>query len=163
MCVCYGCVFSFFSESFVHKLQTSWHTLHISLKFIGCLLQNCPIIPLSPWNSTLIKQCFPIYSSNSNTPGCPPNILYNCLPLFSIQLNVIHWISYISLLLVTKLCPTLCDPMDCNTPGFPVLHHLSKFAQTHTYCRWCHPTISSSVAPFSCLQSFQTSWVFSIE
>ena len=25
---------------------------------------------------------------------------------------------------VTKLCPTLCDPMDCSTPGFPVLHHL---------------------------------------
>ena len=23
-----------------------------------------------------------------------------------------------------KSCPTLCDPMDCTTPGFPVLHHL---------------------------------------
>ena len=23
---------------------------------------------------------------------------------------------------VTKSCPTLCDPMDCSTPGFPVLH-----------------------------------------
>ena len=26
---------------------------------------------------------------------------------------------------------TLCDPMDCSTPGFPVPHHLSEFAQTH--------------------------------
>ena len=25
----------------------------------------------------------------------------------------------------------LCDPMDCSTPGFPVLHHLLEFAQTH--------------------------------
>ena len=25
----------------------------------------------------------------------------------------------------------LCDPMDCNTPGFPVLHYLPEFAQTH--------------------------------
>ena len=25
---------------------------------------------------------------------------------------------------VTKSYPTLCDPMDCSTPGFPVLHHL---------------------------------------
>ena len=25
---------------------------------------------------------------------------------------------------VTQLCPTLCDPMDCSTPGFPVLHVL---------------------------------------
>ena len=30
-------------------------------------------------------------------------------------------------------CPTLCDPMDCNTPGFPVLHHLPEFAQTHLH------------------------------
>ena len=35
--------------------------------------------------------------------------------------------------LVTQLCPTLCDPMDCNTPGFSILHHLLEFAQTHVY------------------------------
>ena len=34
---------------------------------------------------------------------------------------------------VAKSCPTLCDPMDCNTPGFPVLHHLLEFAQTHVH------------------------------
>ena len=32
---------------------------------------------------------------------------------------------------VTKLCPTLCNPMDCSTPGFPVLHHLLESAQIH--------------------------------
>ena len=31
---------------------------------------------------------------------------------------------------VTKSCLTLCDPMDCSTPGFPVLHYLPEFAQT---------------------------------
>ena len=30
-------------------------------------------------------------------------------------------------------CPTLCDPMDCSTPGFPVHHQLQQFAQTHVY------------------------------
>ena len=30
----------------------------------------------------------------------------------------------------TKLCLTLCDPMDCSTSGFPVLHYLPEFAQT---------------------------------
>ena len=30
---------------------------------------------------------------------------------------------------LTKSCPTLCDPMDCSTPGFPVLHYLLEFAQ----------------------------------
>ena len=34
---------------------------------------------------------------------------------------------------VTKLCPTLCDPMDCSTPGFPVLHRLAECAQTHVH------------------------------
>ena len=34
---------------------------------------------------------------------------------------------------VAKLCLTLCDPMDCSTPGFPVLHYLPEFAQTHVH------------------------------
>ena len=29
---------------------------------------------------------------------------------------------------VAKPCPTLCDPMDCSMPGFPVLHYLPEFA-----------------------------------
>ena len=32
---------------------------------------------------------------------------------------------------VTQSPPTLCKPMDCNTPGLPVLHHLPEVAQTH--------------------------------
>ena len=32
---------------------------------------------------------------------------------------------------VTPLYPTVCNPIDCITPGFPVLHHLMEFAQTH--------------------------------
>ena len=32
---------------------------------------------------------------------------------------------------VTKLCPTLCDPIDYGTPGLPVPHHLLEFAQVH--------------------------------
>ena len=32
---------------------------------------------------------------------------------------------------VTQLCPTLCDPMDCSTPGLPVHHQLPEFTQTH--------------------------------
>ena len=32
-----------------------------------------------------------------------------------------------------QLCPTLCDPMDCSTPGFPVHHQLVEIAQTHVH------------------------------
>ena len=34
---------------------------------------------------------------------------------------------------VAKSCPTLCEPMNCNTPGFPVLHYLLEFAQIHVH------------------------------
>ena len=34
---------------------------------------------------------------------------------------------------VTQSCPTLFDPMDCSTPGFPVLHYLPEIAQTHVH------------------------------
>ena len=34
---------------------------------------------------------------------------------------------------VAKLCPALCNPMDCSMPGFPLLHYLPKFAQTHVH------------------------------
>ena len=34
---------------------------------------------------------------------------------------------------VTQSCPTLCDPMDCSTPCFPVHHQLLKPAQTHVH------------------------------
>ena len=57
---------------------------------------------------------------------------------------------------VTQSSPTLCDPVDCSTPGFPVHHQLPELAQTScSPSQWCHPTIFSSVAPLSsCLQSF---------
>ena len=42
------------------------------------------------------------------------------------------WVSHIIFRFsVTQLCPTLCDPMDCSTQGFPVLHYLPEFA--HVY------------------------------
>jgi len=34
---------------------------------------------------------------------------------------------------VAQSCPTLCNPMDCNTPGFPVHHQLPEFTQTHVH------------------------------
>ena len=34
---------------------------------------------------------------------------------------------------VTQLCPTLCDPMNCSTPGLPVHHQLQESTQTHVH------------------------------
>ena len=35
---------------------------------------------------------------------------------------------------VAQMCLTLRDPMDCSTPGFPVLHYLLEFAQIYVHC-----------------------------
>ena len=43
---------------------------------------------------------------------------------------------------VAKPCPTLSNPMDCSTLGFPVLHHLSEFAQVHVH--WISDAIQPS-------------------
>ena len=43
---------------------------------------------------------------------------------------------------VTQSCPTLCNPMDCGTPGFPVHHQLPDLAQTHAH--WVGDAIQPS-------------------
>ena len=44
--------------------------------------------------------------------------------------GAVEWICCFS---VTKSHPTLCDPMNCSPPGFPVLHYLPEFAQIHVH------------------------------
>ena len=43
---------------------------------------------------------------------------------------------------VAQSCLTICDPMNCSTPGFPVLHHLPEFDQTLVY--WVSDAIQPS-------------------
>ena len=47
---------------------------------------------------------------------------------------------------VAQSCPTLCDLMDYSMPGFPFLHYLSEFAQTHIH--W----VSDAIQPSNPLQ-----------
>ena len=58
-------------------------------------------------------------------------------------------------------CLTLCNPMDCSMLGFPRLHYLSEFAQTHAY--WVSEPSNHLIlcCPFSsCLQYFPASGSF---
>ena len=43
---------------------------------------------------------------------------------------------------VAQSCPTLCDPMDCSTPGLLVHHQLLEFTQTHVH--WVSDAIQPS-------------------
>ena len=64
---------------------------------------------------------------------------------------------------IAQSCPTLCHCMDCSRPGYPVDTSPTPWACSNSCPSswWCHPTISSSVVPFSsCLQSFPASRSF---
>ena len=66
-------------------------------------------------------------------------ILVTCFGEISIYCK---WVLPLLLLSVSKLCPTVCDLMNCSMPGFPVLYYLPEFAQTHV--RWVSDVISPS-------------------
>ena len=48
---------------------------------------------------------------------------------------------------VAQLCPTLCNPTDCSTPGLPVHHQLLELAQTHVH------RVSDAIQPSDPLSS----------
>ena len=58
----------------------------------------------------------------------------------------------------------LCDPMDCSMPRFPPCPWPTPgaYSNSRPSHQWCHPTISSSVIPFSHLQSFPASGSFPV-
>ena len=65
---------------------------------------------------------------------------------------------------VAQSCLTLCDPVDCSMPGFPVLYCLPESAQPCSLSQWWHQVISSSIAPILLLPSiFLSIRVFSNE
>ena len=67
---------------------------------------------------------------------------------------------------VAQSCPTLCDPVDCSTPGFPVLHQLPEFSQLtipSNHLILCHPLrllplIFPSIRVFSGESALRIRW-----
>ena len=65
---------------------------------------------------------------------------------------------------VSQSCPTLCDPMNCSTPGLPVHHQLPEFTETHVHrvsdaIQPSHPLSS----PFPLTSNFPSIRVYSYE
>ena len=55
---------------------------------------------------------------------------------------------------IARSCPTLCNPMNCSMPGFPVYHQLPEPTQTHVHCvsdaiQPYHPLLSPSPPTFN--------------
>ena len=68
-----------------------------------------------------------------------------CPNIFPAKNTVLESVQFSS---VAQSCPTLCDPMDCSTPGFPVHHQLPELTQTHVH--W----VCDAVQPSYPLSSF---------
>ena len=54
---------------------------------------------------------------------------------------------------VTQSYPTLCNPMNCSTPGLPVHHQLPEFTQTHIH----HGQYKNQIDYILCSQSGRSS------
>ena len=78
-------------------------------------------------------------------------------PLSPLETTILHCLCEFDNCWVVQSCLTLCGPMDCCTPGFPVHHQLPELAQTHVH--WVgdaiqpsHPLSSPSPPAFNLSQ-----------
>ena len=62
-------------------------------------------------------------------------IRWFCSQILGIFFLILFYFSFSSVHVssVIQSCPTLCDPMNCSTPGLPVLHQLPEFIQAHVH------------------------------
>ena len=97
------------------------------------------------WYITLICGCWriPAYWDKSHLiMVCMILLMYCWIEFASILLRVFASVFFRDLLLFSQSCLTLCDPMDCSTPGFLVLHYHPEFTQTHVH--WVYDAIQPS-------------------
>ena len=78
------------------------------------------------------------------------------IPFYPVLAFPLH-LYFCLLLLFSQSCLTLCDPMDCSKPGFPVLHHLQELAQILIHSvsdaiKQFRPLLSPSPPAFSLYQ-----------
>ena len=93
-------------------------------------------------------ECLETVTQSTTASVLYPGIAINtCACVINLSILLLAENTKINISSVAQLYPTLCNPMDCSTPGFPVHHQLPELAIS-VESWWCHPTISSSVVPF---------------
>ena len=146
---------SFLRQAFLKVMLTSYLVLHLlHCDFFTCFQRNCS------WQRCSNLSSFHYFSLTSTHSVSNWN---NLLIEASLVLLILFPYTTLSLFLVTEWCPTVCDPMNCSTTGFPVLNYLPEFAQTHVHSvidaiQPSHPLSSPSLLALNLYQSlFQ--WV----
>ena len=129
------------SDSVIHIsfLRVFSHTGYYKLwSKVSCALWEVPVDYFI--NSSVKCYLKPPYLSLPNTFSNHKLVFYICESFCFV---------------VTQSWPTLCKPMSCSTPGFPLLHYLPEFAQTHVHwvddatnhLIFCLPLLLPSIFP----------------
>ena len=77
-----------------------------------------------------------------------PGLSFNSTDTFFFFNNYVTWwetailVTHFWVSSVAQSCPTLCNPMDCSTPGLPIYHQLPQLTQMHVY--WVNDAIQPS-------------------
>ena len=137
-------------EPWGHFLETRWSHLGAvksGYKYRWSLaplppahLLPCSLAPHRPWAGTVHGPGLGIPALNISSLSSPSTSSWNH-PSTSVSVDLIILI-FLFCCSVAKPCPTLCDHMDCSTPGFLVLHNLPELAQTHVH--WIRDAIQPS-------------------
>jgi len=117
-----------------------------------CLFLNIRenVFSFSPLSMILaVRFSYTAFIMLTNVPSIGPlsgEHFYKCTlnfikRFFSIYIEMIQFSA------VIQSCPTLCDPMNCSTPGLPVHHQLPESTQTHVH------RVSDAIQPFHPLSS----------
>ena len=98
--------------------------LHFHFHFLPSLVLSPPSLPFI--SSPIL--CAFSSEQQKDSPSYPKRILglATCF-LSKLLMSSVQFSS------VAQLCPTLCDTMNCSTPGLPVHHQLPEFTQTHVH------------------------------
>ena len=155
----YVCMLSHFSP--VWLFVTPWTIIHQAPLSMGILQAR-----ILEW----VAMPSSIGSSPPRDQTCDSYILHwqaDSLPLAPPG-KPMAWFSSVQFSPVTQSCPTSCNLMGCRMPRLHVYHQLLEFTQTHVHwlIQWYHPSISSSIIPFSshpqsfpASESFPMNWI----
>ena len=122
------------------------------ISFTHKLLFTCPLFWWMAPASPRFIHTPGVYLHLPHHPAHIPQVSKACLSLKTI-------ICSLSLLSsVAQSCLTLCNPMDCSTPGLPVHHQLLELTQTHVHrvggaIQPSHPLSSPSPPAFNLSQN----------
>ena len=146
---------------FCLKPQSTFHIGLLRRDFVWA--STPPSIPHCVDSGSLAGFCLTLLEIQICTPSISQYYLGKQCPV-RYSVNPIIQLSSVQFSSVAQSCPTLCNPMDCSTPGFPIHHQLLELAQTQAHrvsdaIQPFHPLLSPSLLAFNLSQP---SWSFPI-